>query len=132
MPQLKRIVSLWFDSTGITCFPNYGNVTNSYPALNTVPICTAGNTNACAVYTSIHEPAQDNVTLKFYPNPASDNLHIESPLQNAIFRITDMVGKTWVVYPSGKEIDISGLAPGMYCLQIQTSDGTSIGRFLKE
>jgi hypothetical protein len=48
LPQLKRIVNLDFSNTAITCLPNYGNVTNSNPSLQSLPLCQPGNVNGCA------------------------------------------------------------------------------------
>jgi len=53
LPQLKRIVNLSFTSTGITCLPNYGNVTNSNPPLITVPLCGIFNPSGCSAFWNI-------------------------------------------------------------------------------
>jgi hypothetical protein len=53
LPQLKRIVSMQFYNCGVTCLPNYGKVTSSNPALNTLPLCGLFNTTGCNVYSDI-------------------------------------------------------------------------------
>ena len=54
LPQLKRIVTFDFSGTGITCLPNYGNVTTSNPPLSTVPLCDLFNSNGCTFYWNIN------------------------------------------------------------------------------
>ena len=53
LPRLNRIVSLDFIGCGITCLPNYGHVTSSNPALNTLPLCDGNNLNGCSTYWNI-------------------------------------------------------------------------------
>ncbi|HWB65023.1 MAG TPA: T9SS type A sorting domain-containing protein [Chitinophagales bacterium] len=53
LPQLKRIVHLNFYNIGITCLPNYGNVTSSNPTLGTLPLCGMYNPNGCSTYWDI-------------------------------------------------------------------------------
>ena len=50
LPQLKRIVNFIFTRTNLTCLPDYGNITNSTPALNTLPLCQAGNVHGCPYF----------------------------------------------------------------------------------
>ncbi len=54
LPLLKTITNLRFDNTAVTCLPNYGNVTNSYPPLNSLPLCDPFNANNCEVYWNIN------------------------------------------------------------------------------
>ena len=53
LPELKRIVSLYFNGTAITCLPNYGQVTNSNPPLSTVPLCGIYNPAGCQPFWNI-------------------------------------------------------------------------------
>lgn len=53
LPQLKKIDYFDFRYTNITCLPNYGQVTTSYPSLSTVPLCNFFNTNGCDVFYNI-------------------------------------------------------------------------------
>lgn len=70
-----------------------------------------------------------------YPNPVTmeDKLHLNSKSVVTHVRMTDMNGK--IVYSRknpGSEIDISGLATGVYLVQITTIDGAiSIQKVLK-
>ena len=53
LPELKRVVYLVFDSLAITCLPNYGIVTNSTPALSSIPLCGIYNPNGCRPFWNI-------------------------------------------------------------------------------
>ncbi len=53
LPELKKITYLRFDTTAVTCLPNYGIVEYSTPALNSVPLCGIFNPGGCNVYWNI-------------------------------------------------------------------------------
>ena len=53
LPELTTIGNLQFTGTGIQCLPNYGNITNSIPPLNTFPLCDPFNMNNCNFYYNI-------------------------------------------------------------------------------
>jgi uncharacterized repeat protein (TIGR01451 family) len=53
LPQLKRVVNLYFTSTGVSCLPNYGNVTSSTPVLSSLPLCGLYNTGGCGSFYNI-------------------------------------------------------------------------------
>ena len=47
LPELKIIHDLDFDSTGVSCLSGYGSITNSNPALSSLPLCGPNNLNGC-------------------------------------------------------------------------------------
>lgn len=54
LPELKWINSLVFDSTAITCAPNYPvYLNNSWPVLGSLPLCDLFNSNGCPAYWKI-------------------------------------------------------------------------------
>jgi len=53
LPALKKINDFKFTNTGISCLPNYGTVTLSTPALNTIPLCGTFNNSGCNTYWNI-------------------------------------------------------------------------------
>jgi len=53
LPQLNRINYLNFSGTGVSCLPNFGNVTNSIPALGSYPLCDLFNPNGCLFFWNI-------------------------------------------------------------------------------
>ncbi len=85
------------------------------------------------VYLAIDEVA--NTTISMYPNPVSDLLNIKSLGYLESIVITDITGKT--VFTAGNlnqrefRIDTSGLATGTYQISIQSENGLSIGRIIK-
>ncbi len=77
LPKLKRIVSFSFVSTNITCLPNYGNVTTSVPALNTLPLCyLSNNIHGCQVF-NIIEPVRNPKSS--YRIPANIHHNLQRP-----------------------------------------------------
>jgi Leucine-rich repeat (LRR) protein len=54
LPKLKKINSLNFSNCSINCIPNIANVSNSYPALSTLPLCGPLNSNGCDFFWNIN------------------------------------------------------------------------------
>jgi hypothetical protein len=71
------------------------------------------------------------INFRYYPNPASSTITIESvsqPIQSA--QITDITGKQ-ILTSINSVIDIASLQQGIYILTIKTVDGrTSAGKLL--
>ncbi len=73
----------------------------------------------------VHDIADDRQRWSVSPNPTRDIIRLEFDGNNkAPYRISDIQGRTVCegTVASGKAIDISSLAPGMYFVQL-TSDG---------
>jgi hypothetical protein len=49
LPSIKKINTLNFEDTNIKCVPDLGHVTNSTPALESMPLCSKSNPNNCPV-----------------------------------------------------------------------------------
>lgn len=98
----------------------------------------AGNLNAMAVpvvghkdtTTGILEPGED-LALKAFPNPASDELWIEfnnpedKPVQIALVNLNGEQVKTTTITEQGfstLRFDVNNLAPGLYLLNIETGN----------
>jgi hypothetical protein len=76
-----------------------------------------------AVQTDISEHIDK--TLSIYPNPVTDQLHIESIDKITSIKIIDLMGRA-VVSTTGSEhtiIDISSLAGGIYQVQLSDQEG---------
>jgi len=70
--------------------------------------------------------------LTIYPNPASSMLNIDQPGDWIIYSITGMVVmKSNKENQNNKEIDISKLFPGIYCLVVRKDNAASVKQFLK-
>lgn len=88
----------------------------------------------CANCTTGFEEKQDKGLISIYPNPATYALTIESP-KTAIMEILDIQGQTILkkqLQQGQTDIDISGLAKGLYILRLSSSDKTEVTRFVKE
>ncbi len=53
LPRLTQISFFAFVNTGITCLPNYGDITTSNPLLTSLSLCDVFNTNGCDFYYNI-------------------------------------------------------------------------------
>ncbi len=81
--------------------------------------------------TVVNITLEEALTLSLYPNPVRDVLTIEGISGEAMVRVTDPAGRT-VMYigntiSSAKmRLDVSGLRPGAYCLQVEAAPGREI------
>ncbi len=72
--------------------------------------------------------------ISVYPNPAKDLLYLAySHIANGSIVITDLAGKTVISKTLANNINISGLAKGIYLYRISNGDRVlTRGRFIKE
>lgn len=126
LPELKRINSLFFDSIGITCLPDYGNVTLSIPPLDSVPLCVAGNPNGCPIYSGINEVINITNALTLYPNPTSATctLQTDGSVKMSAAIITDALGRQVVPLFNGQQVatfqfSCNALASGLYFIMVE-------------
>lgn len=85
------------------------------------------NTSAAFNYnpTAIHDPNGIAGQISIYPSPAKDRLYIKSPVKvNALLLRVD--GGVLINEKDARAIDISGLAAGIYLLQLRDKDGNFI------
>lgn len=78
----------------------------------------------------IEENISEDVTI--YPNPTSSKLTIQSDEQIEVISITDFSGKVIETNCTTNSIDVSDLPNGIYFLRLQTVNGVSSKRFVKE
>ncbi len=89
----------------------------------------SGCSNTSAVFnynpTAIHDPNGIAGQIRVYPSPAKDMLYIKSPVKvnAALLRID---GGVVMRQQDAAKIDISGLAEGMYLLQLRDKEGNFI------
>jgi hypothetical protein len=72
--------------------------------------------------------------VRVYPDPATDNLTIESP-QQAIIEIFNIQGwqiKSFEAIDNKTSIDVSEFPSGLYILEIKTEKGITVTKFAKE
>ncbi|MHB8258908.1 MAG: Periplasmic ligand-binding sensor domain-containing protein [Bacteroidia bacterium] len=100
---------------------------------NSYPSCLS------LVGVGIKQNMAQSIDFKLYPNPANSVVYIEldKPLNKASIEVYDMLGKVIcglqyneaVQYVS---IPLNDFQSGMYMVKIQTNEGTSIKKFVKE
>jgi len=71
-------------------------------------------------------------SLKIYPNPVKDILHIELPhkVKNFSFEITDLLGHSLLKQEDQTQIDTSALANGAYIGVLKAEDQTVVRKIL--
>jgi len=90
---------------------------------------------ACVfVNTPIEEIAGQNIAI--YPNPATNELNIESPEAIELLSIQDLQGRDVLqIKPANQNkvtMPVSQLTPGVYLVKIQTAGGTIISKLIKK
>lgn len=89
-------------------------------------------------YTFSNEPLSLNnynlIPFKIYPNPVINNLHISSENINIerlnIYSITGQ--KVLKQHTINNTVDVSNLSKGMYFIEIFTSEGNTVKKFIKK
>ncbi|MCE3297178.1 MAG: hypothetical protein K0R65_2892 [Crocinitomicaceae bacterium] len=75
---------------------------------------------------------QEKAAFSVFPNPAGNNLQIKGDLNGSeSFTIFDLAGKS-VLNPASANIDISGLQPGVYVVQVEKDGVKSQQKFIKK
>lgn len=96
---------------------------------------TCVDTSACYLYMSVLEPNAQSL-IKVYPNPAHAFLQLDMPEGHALvaLRVMDVNGKVQLVSrrPNVKVIDISGLVPGIYTLELVSEGTVAYKNFVKK
>lgn len=85
------------------------------------------------VATAVDEPEDANPDFRVFPNPAAGKLQVELPSNTSWLRLCTLAGKT--VYsatalPGRQEIDVSGLAAGLYLVRVHTDSGISVKKII--
>ena len=100
--------------------------------------CSSSPSDAYNTLTGIKD-ATNNFDFTVYPNPATDNLIIElsatNTLHNLSISIYDIQGQLILQQQLNKvktELNISGLAKGVYVVKVYNESNTSISKFVKE
>ena len=73
------------------------------------------------------------VSISVFPNPASERLNVKCGMKVSELSVSDLSGRNVIqTRPGGDamQVDISGLAPGMYFLHLVTSRGTAVRKFM--
>ena len=83
--------------------------------------------------TAAESPASDSQTLRVFPNPATEQLHLTVPEYTRLVELHTPSGR--VVYshalsPGIQQIDVSGLAGGLYLVRAETRTGVQVQKVI--
>jgi hypothetical protein len=103
-----------------------------YQACNASGLCA----KQWMVFTSTSlgvDESTNNFSFNIFPNPVSEELHIETDHEIAEVQILDLQGKQLLQTKETKSISTISLSQGMYLLKVKTQNGTwKEVRFVKE
>ncbi len=136
------------DPYGISVSPDGSKVYVANDGDNTVSVInTATNTvsatitvgndpvafgNFISIYITSGIAPQSMVSaISVYPNPATDNLQIQTALPIKEIEITDITGRL-LYTTTAKTINCSSFASGVYFIKATTSEGAVVKKFIKE
>lgn len=73
-------------------------------------------------------------SVKIYPNPAKDVLHIELPdtIKSFNFELTDLAGRSLLKQENQKTVNVSSLTNGAYLATIKTADHIAVRKIVIE
>ena len=77
----------------------------------------------------------NNKKLKYYPSPVKDNLTIESGETIKTVGLLDYQGRILYRFAVNAEIyklDMSSYSPGIYLIEVLTSEGSSLHKIIKQ
>jgi hypothetical protein len=90
--------------------------------------------------TAINDLEKSKNTLRLFPNPAGSQISFNIDASNTALAaiISDISGRKVMSSTFNQktktehQLDVSGLLPGMYIVQLQTDKGMAIGKFIKK
>ncbi len=121
-PFPNSIINLSIDPNPYNCLPNHILAMSSTDLA--VPICTAGNSNGCAV-TGVQQITLNNVEINIFPNPTSDQFFIETNATDKLNADLYDVNGRHVFSKSVSDksnINVTTLENGIYTMTIKTAD----------
>ncbi|MGD0711336.1 MAG: T9SS type A sorting domain-containing protein [Bacteroidales bacterium] len=87
-----------------------------------------------SVLTSVTQLEEKNDTVKIFPNPANENLTIETSQKSyiEILSIEGQLIKTINTSRNKTNIDVSSFPSGVYVVEVKTEKGVEVKKFVKE
>jgi len=74
----------------------------------------------------------EKTSFILYPNPTSNDLNIETTTINYSVKLYDILGNQVGNYPNNpNRVNVSYLVKGVYLIIIETSEGNTIRKFIK-
>jgi hypothetical protein len=104
----------------------------SYAAIVSNGACS--DTSNCVVISSLGMEYLSQTTFEIVPNPTNYFLTLSFSGGSGYIKIFDYQGKEIDAYSvnSGEKLDLTNYSTGIYSIQLSTSAGTSVGRFMKQ
>jgi M6 family metalloprotease-like protein len=125
------IVSLVFSDVATT---NTQIIFNSKEATANKPqlVVTSNGSKSANVSSDIQEVS--NKELKLYPNPVSDELHVQNADQNSTIEVFNLTGKLVMTkkLENSNIVNVSSLESGLYILKATGNEKTSLIKFIKK
>lgn len=116
LPQIKEFGTFSFQNTPVTCIPNYGQVTTSYPPLSSFPLCDIFNTNSCDFYFNIAGKVYADNNSNCIPEPTETMV---SPVKINLFQAGNLVQQTYTTSGGVYNFDAS---IGNYTYSVDTTN----------
>ena len=91
-----------------------------------------GNVTIGVLTSSASELPKENNSISVSPNPAFDQLVINTPSEVQSYNIISMSGQLVLTGKNKGVVDISSLTPGMYLLNAQFGDRREVVKFMKK
>ena len=114
----------------------YFLVVEEFDAIGGSYSSSLGPFNICAYNpSSLEVLPPSKPLLSYYSNPVGNRLSVESPYDIQSLSIYDVSGReVWSQTPNKKQLQVStySLAPAVYLLRVQTSNGTQIVQLVKK
>lgn len=154
--SFDAIVSTANDGTGSTVLGTYANQSNLSYANNIVTFtptadgtyyfglhnntpmgasATTGNAiiaDDFMVYGTLNANDFTSQTISTYPNPANNVLNINAGnLEVVSVKVIDLNGRTVISQKNTSSINVSSLVTGAYMVSIETANGTTVQKFIK-
>lgn len=116
LPELHNLLYLGFDSTAISCLPNYITAMYSNPLINGFPICDQFNTNGCDYYWNIAGQTYSNNNANCVYDTADTRIK-NIPIQ--LFRNGSLLQQTTTSLLGYYDFDTDSL--GIYEVKVDTT-----------
>jgi len=117
--------------SGLAAGTNILNTANIYFDLNSAVVTNIA-VSTVELPTAIAPLTANELSVKIYPNPASDILYIQTQnIQPQTLSIHDVNGQLVSTMRFVPQVDVSNLAPGVYLIEVSAPEGVARRRFVK-
>ena len=131
-PDGSKVYVANYRSNTVSVINSSTNTVSSAISVGSAPVAIGNFISPITV--GIAPQSMLSTVIEAYPNPANDKLTVKS-LQKSTIVVINIQGQTILQQTAqqGKtDIDISGLAKGVYILRLCSNDKTAVARIVKE